>query len=145
MTDENISIEEIRRIIEEKAEAVRTKDVIRATAAYAPNVVVFDVVGPLQYLGSDSIRKRLEEWLSTFDGSIGFENREVLIDACEDAGFGSCLNHVTATTKAGGKLDMWWRETACYRKVAGRWVITHQHSSVPFNAETGKASIDLHP
>jgi len=40
---------------------------------------------------------------------------------------------------------MWWRETACYRKVEGEWLITHQHSSVPFDVESGKASLDLKP
>lgn len=59
--------------------------------------------------------------------------------------FGHSLDHVSATTTAGGKLDMWWRETACYRKFDGRWLITHQHSSVPFDVESGKASLDLKP
>jgi ketosteroid isomerase-like protein len=40
---------------------------------------------------------------------------------------------------------MWWRETACYRKLEDEWLITHQHSSVPFDVGSGKASLDLRP
>jgi hypothetical protein len=40
---------------------------------------------------------------------------------------------------------MWWRATVCYRKIDGKWMITHEHASVPFNVESGKASLDLTP
>jgi ketosteroid isomerase-like protein len=40
---------------------------------------------------------------------------------------------------------MWLRSTVCYRKIDGRWLVTHQHSSVPFDGETGKASLQLEP
>ena len=40
---------------------------------------------------------------------------------------------------------MWVRTTVCFRKIDGTWLITHEHNSVPFNPETGKASLDLAP
>ena len=40
---------------------------------------------------------------------------------------------------------MWVRSTVCYRKIDGRWVVTHEHTSVPFDAESGKVSFDLKP
>jgi ketosteroid isomerase-like protein len=40
---------------------------------------------------------------------------------------------------------MWVRVTTAYRRVKGRWMITHEHSSVPFDAHTGKAALDLEP
>jgi ketosteroid isomerase-like protein len=40
---------------------------------------------------------------------------------------------------------MWWRVTVCYRKIDGRWKIAHEHNSVPFNVNNGKASLDLKP
>jgi hypothetical protein len=27
----------------------------------------------------------------------------------------------------------------------GKWTVTHEHDSVPFNVESGKASLDLRP
>lgn len=33
----------------------------------------------------------------------------------------------------------------CCRKIDSKWMIVHEHDSVPFDMETGKASIDLKP
>ncbi len=30
-------------------------------------------------------------------------------------------------------------------KIEGRWLITHEHSSVPFDVGSGKALLDLQP
>ena len=40
---------------------------------------------------------------------------------------------------------MWVRATVCYRKIDGTWMVTHEHNSVPFDVESGKASLDLKP
>ena len=38
---------------------------------------------------------------------------------------------------------MWWRATVCCRKLDGKWMISHVHSSVPFDTEIDKASLGL--
>jgi len=136
---------QIRELIEKKLKAVRAKDIEGATSDYAPDVLSFDVVNPLRYMGVDEIRKRLKDWFSSFEGSIGLELRDLSITVGDAVAFSHCFSHVSATTTDGRILDMWWRETACYRKIDGRWLVTHQHSSVPFDVETGKASLDLQP
>lgn len=40
---------------------------------------------------------------------------------------------------------MWVRATICFRKIEGKWMITHEHNSTPFDVETGRASLDLQP
>jgi ketosteroid isomerase-like protein len=45
----------------------------------------------------------------------------------------------------GKRLEMWWRSTVCYQRIEGRWMVTHEHNSVPFDPQTGKASLDLRP
>ncbi len=101
---------QIRGLIDNKVKAVRAKDIDGATSNYAPDVLSFDVVNPLRYFGAEAIRKRLEEWFSSFPGSIGLEIRDLNITVGETVAFSHCLNHVSATTTAGGKLDMWWRD-----------------------------------
>ena len=59
--------------------------------------------------------------------------------------FSHGLSHVSATKPGGGQLDMWWRTTICFRKIADQWTVTHEHNSVPFKVESGKASLDLTP
>ena len=144
---ENKAMDEvqIRRLIEDKIKAIRAKDIDGATSNYALDVLSFDVVNPLQYSGADAIRKRLQEWFSSFQGLIGFEIRDLSITTGADVAFCHSLNGVNGTKTDGKKIEMWWRATVCYRKVDGKWMITHEHASVPFDAKSGLASLDLKP
>jgi uncharacterized protein (TIGR02246 family) len=136
---------EIQALIDERVTAVRAKDVDRSMARYAPDLVLFDVINPLQCLGTDTVRRRAAEWFSSFQGPLGYEMRDVTISAGEDVAFSHGLNHVSATKMDGKKLDMWWRATVCYRKIDGAWKVTDEHNSVPFNVESGKAALALKP
>jgi uncharacterized protein (TIGR02246 family) len=136
---------EIRALFDRWAAAIRAKDADGSLANYGSDVCAFDLIEPLQYSGSDAVRERLENWFSSFEGPIRYENRDLRITAGADVAFGHSLNHVAATTKDGQTLDMWWRATVCLRNVRGEWVVTHSHASVPFHMETGKASLDLKP
>jgi uncharacterized protein (TIGR02246 family) len=136
---------QIRALINSRVAAVRARDVNGAVSNLAPDILSFDVVNPLQYVGSQASRKRAEDWFSSFQGPIGLELSDLSITAGDDVAFSHGLSHVSATTADGGQLDMWWRTTVCFRKLDGEWTITHEHNSVPFDVKSGKASLDLKP
>jgi uncharacterized protein (TIGR02246 family) len=138
-------IAEIRQLVEHRSEAIRSRDFERSTSMMAEDYLLFDVVDPLQSKGAGAARNRAKEWFATFQGPIGYEIHDLQINAGNEVGFSHGLNHVSATRLDGNPLDMWWRATVCYRKVDGHWKITHEHNSVPFNANNGKASLDLKP
>jgi ketosteroid isomerase-like protein len=138
-------LEEIRRLVDRRLEAIRAKDVAGATSMMAADYMLFDVVEPLRSAGAGAASKRAEEWFSTFQGPIGYEMRDLQISAGDGVGFSHSLNHVSALTMDGRRLDMWWRATVGLRKIDGSWRITHEHNSVPFNVENGSASLDLKP
>ena len=148
MTTENFeSADEaqIRALIDARTKAVRAKDSVGATSSIARDVLTFDVVNPLRHIGSTASRTRAEEWFSSFQDQIGYEIRDLDITAGDDVAFSHGLCHVSATKAGGGQLDMWWRTTVCFRKIDGTWMVTHEHNSVPFDPESGKASLDLKP
>ena len=132
-------------LIRERVNAIRSRDVARAVEGCAPDLLLFDVVSPLQYFGRETARQRAAEWFASFQGPLGYEMHDLTIDAGDDVGFSHSLNRVTATTRDGNKLDMWWRATVCYRKIDGEWKVMHEHNSVPFDARSGKAALDLKP
>jgi ketosteroid isomerase-like protein len=136
---------DIRDLIESRVSATRAKDAAGATSRFAAGAVAFDVVDPLRFGGADAIRKRAESWFATFRGPIGYELRELAIVVGDGVAFAHSLNHVRGTLLTGQSLDMWWRATIGLEKLQGRWMITHAHDSVPFNAETGKPSLGLGP
>jgi uncharacterized protein (TIGR02246 family) len=143
--DTAIAEAEIRKLTEDRINAVRNKDVDAAMSSFALDVLSFDVVNPLQHVGSGSIRKRLTDWFSSFQGPIGYEVRDLSITSGGDVAFSHSLHGVNATTGDGAAINMWFRVTICYRNIQDTWMITHEHSSVPFDPETGRASLDLKP
>ena len=136
---------QIRALIDDLAIAIRIKDVDALMGHYAPDVLTFDLLPPLQYSGADAIRKRVSDWFSSFQGPIGFAMLNLSITAGDDVAFCHSLNGVSGASRDGGPIDMWWRATNCFRKIDGEWLVTHGHSSEPFDMESGKALLDLKP
>jgi ketosteroid isomerase-like protein len=135
----------IREIIERRVQAIHAKDVAGAVAGHAPDVSMFDVVSPLQYAGAAAVEQRAGEWFSAYPGAIGYEVRDLVVRAGEWVAYCHYLYRVTGTTADGTPVDMWVRATACFDRVDGAWLISHEHQSVPFDPATGKASLDLKP
>jgi ketosteroid isomerase-like protein len=142
---ETIGESEIHAVMDNLANAIRAKDVDALMAHYAPDVLTFDLLPPLQYQGADAVRKRVSQWFSSFRGPIGLEMLNLSITAGDDVAFCSSLNGSTGTNKDGAKIEMWWRATNGFRKVDGKWLVTHGNSSEPFDTASGKALVDLKP
>ena len=135
---------EVRSLIEKRTQATRDKNVPGATSTIAPDLVMFDVVDPLRRAGANEATQRSEAWFSTFKDQIGFVIRDLVVVASEDVAFSHSLNHYRGET-SNGLLSMWVRMTTCFQRVDGNWMIMHEHSSVPFDTDTGKASTNLQP
>src|SRR3982750_1464663 len=101
--------DEIRKLVENRVESVRTKDIDRLMADHAPDILLFDVLIPLQYSGAIEAQKRTAEWFGWYDGPIGYEVIDLRVTAGEDVAFCSYLYHVTGTMTNGNKVNMWVR------------------------------------
>ncbi|HEX8695686.1 MAG TPA: SgcJ/EcaC family oxidoreductase [Longimicrobium sp.] len=135
----------IRELIGERVRAVHAKDLDAVVSPHAADVLSFDVLGPLRYRGSAAIRERAAEWFSAYDGPIGYEVRDLAVTAGADVAFCHYLYRVSGTTTEGTAVEMWVRATVCLRKTDGAWTIAHEHQSVPFDPESGRALLDLEP
>ena len=135
----------IRTLIDERVRAVRGKDIKGLMSNHAPDVLMFDALNPLQYIGSAAVRERAQQWFSWYQGPIGYEIRDLSITTGDEVAFCHYLYRVSGTMTNGRQVDMWVRSTVGLRKIDGTWMVTHEHTSVPFEAESGKASLDLKP
>ena len=127
--------------IDEVARAIRAKDLDALIRHYAPDAVIFDLM-PLQTLGRDAYRKNFESWFGMVTGPIEFETRDVRIAAREDVAFGHYTTRVRCTRTSGARTDYQVRVTAGLRRMDGRWLITHEHVSLPFaSAEAMQAAL----
>ena len=136
---------EIKRVIEGGVEAVRARDIDGVMSIYAPEVVSFDIVPPLRYVGADAFRKVWEEVFFVYQGPIDYEIHDLSITVGDDVAFTHSLNRISGTMTTGQKTDLWLRWTACFRKINGKWLIVHHQNSVPVDLQTGKAVLDLTP
>lgn len=137
---------EIRALIERWAQAVHAKDADALVSTYAPDIVSFDLPPPLRSVGRDDYRARYAEWFRSWQGPIGSEIRELNICTGDDIAFSHCLNRISGKRTDGENTDIWVRVTVGFRKIDGKWLVTHEHISVPFYMEPPfKAAVDLKP
>lgn len=136
---------EIQRVIEDGVEAIRAKDLDGVMSMYAPELVSFDIVPPLQYVGADAYRKQWKEVFSSFPGPINYEVVDLSITVGDDVAFAHSFNRLSGTLPTGQKIGNWLRWTACFQKINGKWLIVHMQASVPVDLMTGRAVLGLKP
>ncbi len=134
----------IQRRLDELTIALHDKNIKGVMSLYAQEVVTFDIVPPLQYLGADALRKLWEEVFFVYQ-TITYEIHDLSITVGDDMAFTHSLNRMSGSMTTGQKTDYWLRWTACFRKINGKWLIVHHQVSVPVDLETGRAVLDLKP
>ncbi len=144
-TSKAIDEAQLRQLLDGWVKAVHTKNINKIMSYYTPDILLFDLAPPLEYRGADAYRKNWEEWLPSFQGPVGYEIRDLSITTSDDVAFCHSLNRISGTRTNGEETDVWVRATNGFRKIDGKWMITHEHVSVPFDMETYKASLNLKP
>lgn len=147
ITEQDKAIDEaqIQQLADDWLKALRAKDINGLMSHYVPDILLFDILPPLEHKGISAYRKIWSECLPYFQGSIDCEIRDLNITVGLDVAFSHSLNRMSGTTTNGKKIDNWLRVTVCYRKIDGRWMVVHEHISVPIDMDTTKALFDLKP
>jgi ketosteroid isomerase-like protein len=138
---------EIRALLDGRGEVVGEKDIDRLLSFYSPDIVYFDIVPGLQYVGSEALRSRFLDWFGNFDGPIRQEIRDqdLHIQASGDIAVAYMLIRAGGTLKNGPEVDYWVRVTSTFQRSEQRWLITHEHVSVPVEIQGRTAAMDLEP
>jgi len=135
----------IRQRVEALAKSLRARDIDAVMSLYARDVVSFDLGPPLRYAGADHKRRAWQEVFAAYVGPINYELRDVNVTTHGELAFVHSLNHVRGTLASGHTTDLWVRWTACFRRIAGVWLVVHDHVSVPADLEHGQAVLNLTP
>jgi ketosteroid isomerase-like protein len=125
--------------------AFEARDLNRIMALYAPDVVAYDVVPPLQFVGADEYRKDYASIFAQLKGPLKMGVPQIHIEQSGDVAFAFGLERLRATTNDGTPVDMWLRFTDGWKRENGRWLVVHEHVSVPVDLASGKARLDLTP
>jgi uncharacterized protein (TIGR02246 family) len=137
--------QEIRGWLDHWTKAVSAKDVDRVMELYTDDVLAYDVVPPLQYLGKAVYRADYQQFFSQYESDLHVETRDLHVGTTGELGYATGLQMISGTLKHSQKSGVWVRFTSLYRKVNGKWLDFHDHVSVPVDIEYGKAVLDLKP
>lgn len=139
--------QEITALEHRIVKAIEAKDANAIMANYAKGdaLVVFDVIPPLECRGPDAY---LKNWQSALAGCADNPTMEINNLAIETAGtlaYSHSIQRFACTDSKGNKSAVTLRATDVYRKADGRWLIVHEHYSVPVDLDTAKADLNSKP
>lgn len=136
---------ELGAFFEHRSEAIRAKDIDRLLSFYAPDVVYFDIVPPLRYVGQAALRARFLDWFGRYQSGIGQDIDELRISAGGGVAVASMLIRSGGTLKGGTEVGFWVRATTCCQRTEHGWAIVHEHVSLPVDLESRRAVVELVP
>ena len=137
----------VRDVIERKAALLEQGDAAAVMAHYAPSFVEFTLAPPLRQPGDGRDPAPLAAWLATFAAPPRREVTQLEITTDGDVAFATSLDCLTAVPKGSTEpFSLWFRVTVGLRRIDGRWLVTHEHESVPFEMDGSmRASTGLTP
>jgi ketosteroid isomerase-like protein len=134
---------EVRALLDSQSEAMSSKDIDRLVSLYSPDIVYYDTVPPLQYVGSAALRGRFLQWFEGWKGLFTLEIRNVQILASGDIAVASRFSRARGTLMNGQEAASWLRATTCFLRSNHKWLITHEHVSWPVDLESGRVAMNL--
>jgi ketosteroid isomerase-like protein len=123
--------EAIRNVVESWAAAVRSRDFGGILQNHSHDIVMFDVPPPFQSKGIEAYRKTWDLFFSCSSDPLPFDISEMSITAGSDVSFVVATMHCDEPVANGNRQGLDFRLTVGLRKIEGRWIITHEHHSVP--------------
>lgn len=133
----------IRDLVQARVEAVRAKDLDAIAETLAEDVESFNVLPPHRITGRDVVLEGTRAWFGAYPATIGYEVHDLQVSADGDVGFCAFVYRVTGTLGSGDDVDMWVRATLGCERRDGRWVVTHDHESVPWDPQTGQGVLTV--
>ena len=140
-TDED----QVRALIDRWVEKACDKDVDGIMACYAPDVVAYDAIAALRFKGAEAYREHWEYCMGFAPGEMIMRIPDMDVAVGGDIAFCHYLANCGCTDANGNQQTGWMRGTICLRRIDGRWLITHEHFSAPFDPETMKVMTELQP
>lgn len=121
----------IRRLVQDWASSVRRRDIRGILRNHSRSIVMFDVPPPLQSKGLESYRETWKTFFSWSDDPPIFDIREMTVTAGPDVAFVTALMRCAGTEATGVHIRLDFRLTIGLRKIRNRWMVTHEHHSIP--------------
>lgn len=139
-SDRSAAEKAVLDITDKAMKASEKKDLDGAMEMIADDIDSFEHDAPLMYQGADAVREVCQKGFDLSDDDLKVEFKPLKILARDDIVVAWGFNRMKS-----GNMESWSRATRVFQKIDGEWKAIHQHVSFPYDAETGKAQMDLKP
>lgn len=134
----------IEMLLQQITQAHAEKNADKLASLYDSTALLFDLAPPLAHHGMNS--SETADWFDTWDGAIQLAHTDVNIEISGELAVVTALAQMRGKKKQGEQVTLWFRITSCLKKRNGRWIIFHEHTSVPFYMDgSDRAALDLQP
>lgn len=122
------------------ADAVYHKNVEAFLALYAEDIRIFDAWGDWQARGKEALRTSTTEWFNSLkDEKVVVTCQDIQTSSSDTLAALHALIEFKAVSAEGQDLRaMQERVSWTLEKRAEGWLVTHQHTSLPIDFQTGK-------
>jgi uncharacterized protein (TIGR02246 family) len=129
------------------AAAVQAKDANAILANYVTGntLLVFDAIPPRQYQGWQAYRDDWQGVLAQCSDSPKMEITDLSVQVERSLAYSHSIQHFSCTGAKGNVVALTMRTTDIYRKIDGKWLVVHEHNSVPADLSTAKADLNSKP
>jgi uncharacterized protein (TIGR02246 family) len=129
---QNANEAQIRKLVENWAEAVRAKDITGVVAHHTDDVLMFDAPPPVAVRGISAYRDTWPPFFKALtEGQGAFDIAELRITVGDTVAFATALLRCGSTEELAQDNTPRLRLTIGLRKVDGDWKIAHEHHSFP--------------
>lgn len=138
---------EVQEVLANYKTAVQEKDEEKFLSMYSPDIHIYDCWMNWESKGIASWKETVAGWFSELRAEgvlLKVDFHDVVIEESSSLAYVHCaVTFAGHQEESGEKLrQMTNRFTFGLKKMDGSWQITHEHSSLPINPETGKGIFD---
>ncbi|MDM5197219.1 MULTISPECIES: YybH family protein [Fictibacillus] len=143
-----VSMSVVQDVLDNYKSAVYEKDVERFLSSYDPDVHIYDCWGKWESRGIAPWKESVTEWFNGLaaDGVyLNVDFNDLVVEENSNLAFIHCaVTFAAHQEESGEKLrQITNRFTFGLRKEKDSWLITHEHSSLPIDMNTGKGMFNL--
>lgn len=133
-------------------EAFASQDLDRMMSFYVDDIYSYDLMAAptdsglaMAFDGEAIWRQNWISFFGMFDEDLVITIDDLTVYQQGDLATVRGLTRLEGTIVDGPYIDMWVRETNVLRRIDDRWLVVHDHVSVPFDFATGQALTELGP
>lgn len=114
-------------------------DAFMSLCVHDDSLMVFDVAPPIKHAGWDDYRRDISTFFGRFKPPLDFSIDNLEISVSGDVAYAHSTPEIRGCLKNGDPVHYIVRLTDVLRHVEGKWLIVHEHISLPVDMPSGKA------